>query len=207
VVHWSRARWAFSVVVPPLAALVLVAVTVRHLDFMDEQGWSPVRRTRILWPSLLAVGPQGYIVAGVFVILGAAVLACASGLLHSPDRHDRWAGAFLGLASLGLVLVAVPTDFPPSSDTSWNAAVHDVAYPFVPFGAFAAAFALAVSGSASVSRTSSRLLLPFMVLTFAATGLETVGQLSRYLAFFLLLLWFEIVAVDAARRSIPTATP
>jgi hypothetical membrane protein len=195
-VHWSRARRAFSVAVPPLAALVLAVMTVRQLDFLDQQGWSPVQRTRTLWPSLMALGPQGYVVTVVFVLLGAAVLIFANRLLHSPEPAARWAGAFLSLASLGLLLVAVPTDLPPTSDPSWHAVVHDAAYPLIPLGAIAATIALAASRSAGVSRTASRLLLPFMVVAFAATGVDSVAQLFRYLAFFSLLLWFEIVAVD-----------
>jgi hypothetical protein len=121
---------------------------------------------------------------------------------HSPESNDRWAGKFLALASIGLVLVAVPTDFPATSDTSWHGWTHDVAYLPIPLGAFAAAIARSVSRSASVSRTGSRLLLPFMILTFAATGLDSIGELSRYFAFFLLLLWFEIVAWHSASGAI-----
>jgi hypothetical protein len=97
---------------------------------------------------------------------------------------------------MGLVLVAVPTDLPPSNGTPWHAAVHNAAYPLIPLGAIAAAVALAVSRSAGVSRTASRLLLPLIVPTFAATSVDAVAQRSRYLAFFSLLLWFEIVAAD-----------
>lgn len=192
--HWSRARWAFPVAVPPLAALALVALTFRQLDFLDEQGWSAVRRTRVLWPSLLALGPQGYVVAVVLVLLGAAVLTCAVRWWRSPEPADRWAGAFLGLAGAGLVLAALPTDLPPSSDASWHAAVHDAAYPPIPLGVIAAAVTLAGSRPAGVARTASRLLLPLLVLAFAATAVDAVAQLSRFVAFVSLLLWFEIVA-------------
>lgn len=201
MVRWSRARWAFSVAVPPLAALILAAMTVRQLDFLDEQGWSPVQRTRIMWPSLIAVGPQGYIVAAVFVLLGAAVLVFAIRLLHSAEPADRWAGAFLSLASAGLVLAAFPTDLPPSSDMSWQAAIHEAAYPPIPIGAIAATISLVVTRSASVSRTASRLLLPVMVVGFAATAVDAVAQVSRFLAFFSLLLWFEVAAWDKGPRS------
>ncbi len=193
---WSRARWVVSVAVPPVAAFVLVAMTVRQLDFLREQPWSPVRRTRILWPSLLAVGPQGWVVGAVFVLLGVAVLACAIGLLRSPERAVRLAGCCLVASSLGLVLVAAPTDLPPTSDPTWHSVVHDVAYPPIVIGAFVAAFLLARSRSAGVARTASRLLLPALLVTFAATGPNAFAQLSRYVFFFLLLVWFEIVAAD-----------
>ncbi len=193
-VRWSRARWVFSVAVPPLAMLVLALMIFWQLDFLEEQGWSPVRRTPVLWPSLLALGPQGYVATAVFVLLGAAVLAFALRLLNSPTPTDRWAGALLGMAATGLVLAAVPTDLPGSADYSWHAAVHDVASPLVPLGAIAAAVALAAAPSPSVARTVSRLLLPIMALSYAATIVDPIAQLVRYLAFFSMLLWFEVVA-------------
>jgi hypothetical protein len=183
-----------SVAVPPLAMLVLAALIFWQLDFLEEEGWSPVRRTPVLWPSLLALGPQGYVATVAFILLGAAVLALALPLLRSPTPTDRWAGTFLGVVSTGLVLAAVPTDLPGSGGYSWHAAVHDVASPLIPLGAIAAAVALAAAPLPSVARSASRLLLPIMALSYAATVLDPIAQLVRYLAFFSMLVWFEIVA-------------
>lgn len=174
--------------------LVLVALVFWQLDFLEDQGWSPVRRTEVLWPSLVALGPQGYVATAAFVLLGAAVLAFAVRLLRSPTPADRWAGAFLGLVSTGMVLAAVPTDLPGSAGYSWHAAVHDVVSPLIPLGAIAAAVALATAPTPGVARTTSRLLLPIMVLSYAATLVDPIAQLVRYLAFFSMFAWFEIVA-------------
>jgi hypothetical protein len=182
------------VLAPALLAGAMGALTIYEAPFLREVGWSSVHRTPTEWPSLLAVGPGGWLMVLAFAIaavLGAWLAAAAWAV--SKSRRERLASTLLGLTAVGLVGVAFPADSPNLDAQSWHAAIHNEAYPLIPLGTVGAALVLSVGrphGRLGVRlATPSRLLVPVMLVAFACTNVDDVAQVARYFAFAALLTW------------------
>ena len=190
---------------PAAFVLVLVPLTLASRGFMADAGWSPVERRDVMWPSILAAGPHGWVMAVLFPACGAAAVAFAAALPPLlPTRTARAAAALVALIGVALALLAFESDVGRGAGPTWHGVIHDVAYPPIPAAAIAAAALLAAGargcpGWAGVARLSAW-AVPALAAAFALTAAAPVAQVARYALFGGMLLWFQIVAVAALRR-------
>lgn len=173
-----------------VAALVvtILGLTIRQDAYLDAVGWSPVHRTPTGWPSILAVGPSGWLMSLGFAVAAAALLVLTVVIASTGRSRTRAAVAGgLALVVIGLVGVAFPADSPTSTSESWHATVHNTLYPLVPLGTIVVAAALSWPWSADaaplVPTRRARLLLVVLVVSFGLTNLDRIAQLARYVAF------------------------
>jgi hypothetical protein len=189
-----------GVVAPVLLLAVVAVVTVVEWPVLRQLGWSARRRNDVGWPSILALGQIGWTIAVAFVVCGILGLAFAA-TLHRvlPGLGARVGALVIGLAAAALGLVSFRADPPGTAVTSWHARIHDGAYPLIPVGSIAAAALLAWSlwdqprwsGQARLALAALLVIVPAFILT----GVNSVGQLARYVLFAALLLWLELLAL------------
>lgn len=197
-------------VTPPLLATVFVALTIAQRAFLERLGWSPVRETAVAWPSVLAIGPYGWVEQIAFVVAAALGLVFALALVHLVPRAAAKVGAaFLGFAALAIAFMALPPDPPGVAARSWQDAVHDGVYPTIPSASLAAAVALAIGlwqapGWRQAARGSA-VVFTVALIAFGLGSVDAIGQLVRYVLFASLLVWLEVLTVVAWRRTSPPA--
>jgi predicted ferric reductase len=200
---WQRvSNWA-GIVAAPLLAAAIVAVTLSERAFLADAGWDPVRRTRVGWPSVLALSDSGAIVVAAFVVCALLGLVFAGGLYGavSTAAAKLGAAALVALALL-LLLEALRADAPWSLQRTWHGRIHDAAYPFLVVAALVASVALAL-GLWREDRGQARAALAAAVvltLSLLAQSAEAVGQLAEYVFFGALVIWLEVLAVGQRRR-------
>jgi hypothetical protein len=204
----SRMRFSgiiAGVLAPPAFVATLLPLTLASRGFLDEVGWSAVERREVMWPSILAVGPHGWVMAVLFPACGAATVALAAGLRPLlPTRTARASTPFVALVGVALALLAFETDVGEGVDPTWHGVIHDVAYPPIPLASIAAAALLAfgLRGSApwrSVARLSAA-AAPLLSAAFALTAVDPIAQVARYVLFGGLIAWFQLVALAALGR-------
>jgi len=202
---WARLGLAGGLIAPPLFVGATVIVTLVDKPFVDDSEWSAVHRSEVGWPSVVMLGPNGWVVIAALVTCGVLVISFASALwMVVPDaRLVRVAAVLIGAAGLALCLVAFrqdPLGFEGTS--SWHDRIHNAAYPVIPLCCTLAA-GLVWAGArrrpgwprmARISATTVAVAAPAFVLT----GVDSIAQLARYPLFGSLLVWMEALAVTAA---------
>jgi hypothetical protein len=197
---------------PPALVLVLVPLTLASRGFLADADWSAVERRDAMWPSILAVGPHGWVMAVLFPACGFAAVAFAAALPPLlPTRTARAVAPLVALIGVALALLAFETDVGPDAGPTWHGVIHDVAYPPIPVAAIAAAALLAAGarrepGWAGLARLSAW-SAPAFGVAFALTAAAPIAQVARYALFGGMLMWFEAVAVTALRRDRGVAAP
>ena len=200
---WPRVSIWAGIVAAPLLAAAIVAVTLREREFLADAGWDPVRRTRVGWPSVLALSDSGSILVAAFVVcalLGLVFAAVLYGAVSTPAAK-LGAAALVALALL-LLLEALRADAPGSLQRTWHGRIHDAAYPFLVVAALVASVAFAV-GLWREDRGQARVALAATVvltLSLVAQSAEAVGQLAEYVFFGALVVWLEVLAIGLRRR-------
>lgn len=194
-----------GVLAPSAFVATLVPLTLASRGFLDEVGWSAVEHRDVMWPSILAVGPHGWVMAILFPACGAATVALAAALRPLlPTRTARAATPLLALVGVALALLAFETDVGEDVDPTWHGVIHDVAYPPIPLASIAAAALLAVGLRRSAPwRGLARLsvvAVPLFSTAFALTAAEPIAQVARYALFGGLIAWFQVVALAALGR-------
>ena len=126
-----------GVVGPWLWTAVVVALTIVEYDTLTSFGWTPGQDNGVNYPSSLALGPVGWLQMVNFAVLGVLLFGLAVGLFRSVRRRMmvRVGPVLLGVAGVGLVLSAFPTDHgPPDAAETWHGAIHGLAFvvTFVP---------------------------------------------------------------------------
>ena len=203
---WVRLGLAGGLMAPPLFVSATVAVTLLDKPFVDESGWSAVHRSEVGWPSVVMLGPNGWLVIVALVACGALVIGFASALWQALGEAPpmRVAAGFLGAAGLALCLVAFRQDpLGYEGPASWHDRIHNAAYPAIPIGVTLAA---GLTWLGARRRPRWRPMPRFSLVTvavagpsFVLTGVDSIAQLARYPLFGSLLLWMEALAVTAAR--------
>jgi hypothetical protein len=197
---------------PPAFVLVLVPLTLASRGFLADADWSAVERRDVMWPSILAVGPHGWVMAVLFPACGIAAVAFAAALPPLlPTRTARAVAPLVALIGVALALLAFETDVGPDAGPTWHGVIHDVAYPPIPVAAIAAAALLAAGarrdpGWAAIARLSAW-AAPALGVAFALTAAAPIGQVARYALFGGMLVWFQALAVTALRRDRDAAVP
>jgi len=192
-------------IVPPLFTMTVVGLTIAEHSFLSKAGWSAVHRTPVEWPSLLALGPYGAVLEIAFILCGGLLGAFGSTVaLSARSRRPRFAGFSIATAGVALALEAFKADAPDAAATSWHDVVHDAAYPLIPIAVIGAAGALAFGSGASGWHLVRKWSLPALVMfvvALAATSVDRIAQLGRYFLFGAMLIWLELLAVDALRSA------
>jgi Protein of unknown function (DUF998) len=117
-----RAGTIAGAVAPFIFLLATIGISWLEEDFMDRFGWE-------VWPSGLALGPDGWLQIANFIVLGLLLMAFALAVRAVPARN-RWmraAPVLLALAGFAAVMLAFKTD-PPDEGTSWHGTIHVAAY-------------------------------------------------------------------------------
>lgn len=188
-----------------LLIVVMVGLTFREHTFLATRNWSPIARSKTEWPSILAVGPQGWLMSTAFVLTSVCTVLLACGF--TATRRERWLGALLAVVAIGLLGVAFPADDPDVTGGSWHAAIHNGLYPLIPIATVAAAITVAVSRPGTTTTFTSwfvrgsRVLGPMMLVSFGATNVDAIAQLARYFAFGATLAWAMLAGRDRVTAS------
>ena len=174
--------------------VALPLLTVLDLAWLLDQGWSPVTHNRLQWPSLLLLGPHGWVMAAALLTSAACGLGFAVTL---RSRGRQRTGMWAGLMACFVALVSIP----PLDDVAGVrlVAIHNVAY----FGVLAT-WALAARGAMvethPLPRSRTIRLMSVMSLVLVGIGvvLEWVpatGQVARLLIIFPMAAWTATLAV------------
>jgi Protein of unknown function (DUF998) len=201
--RYSRFGALAGVVVSPLVALALVVLTLAERRFLETSGWSPVHRTPVEWPSLLALGPYGSAVTATFVVGGGLVVVFAATLREAAESAgERLAAWVFVVAGVSLALEGFPADRPGATHESWHAQLHNLVYPLIPLSLVAASLALAFVDRERTLRSLAAVSVvaaPVFSLAIVATLFAPVAQLGRYFLFGAALVWLEAIALALAR--------
>jgi hypothetical protein len=178
-----------GVVAPIVFVVVVLVLTVRERRFLSESGWSPVRRSHVEWPSLLALGPGGGVLIGTFIAVGCCSLLLAYAYMAwAPNGINQLAGGGLAVMAVGLLCVAFRADQPLALQQSWHGAVHNRGYFLIPLGGLLCLALLATAAARNEMRRTARILLLYTLVGFALTNVTSIAQLARYVAFSGLLI-------------------
>jgi hypothetical protein len=118
----------FALVMAPLFAVVVAALTILEWDFLHDHGWGYLhdKSSSIAWPSGTADGTYGWAQVANFALLGLAVLGLAYGLRRAVAARARVAPVLLALMGLCLLAATAKTD-EGENPTTWHGYVHAVA--------------------------------------------------------------------------------
>jgi hypothetical protein len=110
-------------IAPILFAVVVTALSIAEADFMRTLGWNPTGPV-IDWPSGLALGPYGWIMALTFFVCGALMVFFAYGLKLA--LKDGLATTLLMIAGFAMMALVFPSD--PTigrTEYTWHGFLHD----------------------------------------------------------------------------------
>ena len=201
-----RARLIAGAVAPPLFVCVLASLTVIEWGFLRRVEWSAVHRTKVEWPSLLALGHFGWVMIAEFVVTGICGMALASAIWETArGMSERVEAVLVGVVSIAIGLEAFGPDSPlATGPASWHDSIHNSVFPAIPVASLGAAAAAVLAArnvpEAAIGARAAALLLGLMVVSLALTGVDEIAQLARYLYFGALLVWIELLALGMLVR-------
>ena len=129
----SLIKWAATagLVGPILFAAVVTGLTVAQSDFMRTLGWNP-RGPVIDWPSGLALGPYGWLMAVTFFVCGAMMAFFAYGLKIA--LNETLATTLLMIAGFAMMGLIAATDRTLSAaPRTWHGLLHDGFFALLGF--------------------------------------------------------------------------
>lgn len=194
---------AAGLLCPPFFAGAMVYLTLAQTSFLESSGWSPMRRNKVEWPSILTLGPKGwYAVAtiGACGVLGGMFAMALHAIAQT--KALRLTGGLMFLMACGVCLVAFrPDPVNTTGPASWHDTIHNAAYP---------AIVLLSIGAMCTAWVGARTLQRWRVVTYLSIGAlaislpalilaaaEPVAQFARYGFFGPLLVWLEGLALTA----------
>lgn len=188
---------------PCLLAVVFVVLTLVQRSFLERGGWSALHRSAVEWPSVLELGPQGWVMQAALVVSGAlGVIFGVCAFRMYRFRALRVAAALLVLMSCAVAAMAFPPDSPGARTQSWHDAAHNGIYPVIPLTALCAALVLGVSlrpAGARLAIWASRVFVVVAVVALLVSMVDAVAQLTRFVLFGALLAWFVVIAFPLKR--------
>lgn len=176
----------------------LVVASVYQADFLVSEGWRPIARNPVQWPSIMLLGPGGWALGVVFVVAGALMVFFGFGWWSATlSVADRWVVGSAVVMGLALAGVAIPPDLGPAR------AIHDAVYPLIPLSwlVFALAHLRSVRGDrgwVTLRKVGVFVVVPLFVLSWLATSIDPIAQLARYLLFATQLVWIGTIALKRA---------
>lgn len=191
------AKWT-----PSAFVVALLALTCYQIGFLADAGWSPMGRSPVQWPSLMLLGPGGWVLAATLVATGAIVGGLGVLLARLPGVAMRVTGVLVILVGLALALQAIAPD-------GVLKPVHDAAYLVIPSGWFVAAVLVMLArwrdpGWKRITR-ASLVLLPAFVAALVGTSVDAIAQAARYVLFLVELVWLQLVAARLETPSGPAS--
>lgn len=167
--------------------------------FMDRLGWD-------VWPSGLALGPDGW--AQILIFLAFAGLYIAFALSVRPVAQwsslARWGGRLLvGLACV-TPLLAFRTD-PPRHGSTWHGALHAIGYVGLMLSLLVAAVTL-LPGLVRRRAAELKWAWPALLLVPFAWIAPNDKATSNYLFFAIPMTFLAVLALVLARVERPPAT-
>jgi Protein of unknown function (DUF998) len=191
-------------VAPVGLAVVMVGLTLGEQSYLRHVGWSPIRRTPTEWPSLLALGPGGWLLTAAFVVGGLAGLLIGQQLWRQAMRRTLRIASALFIAMNGaLILVAFSADSPGQIADSWHAKIHNHAYPLLLSAGLISAGLMAATSAGSGPwrrlRIASMVAFPVILLGATISSFNPVAQLGRDVLLSGLIGWAQLAAMAAVR--------
>lgn len=191
-------------VAPAGLAVVLLVLSLSERDYLADVGWAPVRRTRTEWPSVLALGPHGWVLTIAFVAAGALAVLVGWWLVSAASQRVLYVGSILFIVmGAGVMAVAFSADAPTASRESWHAHIHNLAYPVLVLAAIlsAALFSFARSDERGWRglTIASRVALPVLLAGVVISSFDTIAELGRYVLICGLLVWVHVTSRAAVR--------
>ena len=191
--HVTRGLALAARYLAPALALLLMLLTVFQRDFLKSASWTPVARNPVQWPSLMLLGPGGWLLAIAFVFAGLIIASMGVRV----TRHSKGRARVAGLV-LALVGVAVCLESLPPGPVGPVKALHDVVYPVIPAGWFMAAILLLGHDDSlrtwrALSRVAVALLIAFAAGLWGTTQ-DSIAQFSRYVVFLVEFVWLFLLA-------------
>lgn len=189
---------------PAGLAVVLLILSLSERGYLHATGWTPVRRTRTEWPSVLALGPHGWVLTIALVTAGALAIPVGWWLLTVARQRVPYAGSILFIVmGTGIIAVAFSADPPLTSRESWHAHIHNLAYPVLVVAAMSSAALFSLTRADERDwrrlRTASRLVFPVLATGVLISSFDTIAEMGRYLLIGGLLVWAHVAARAAVR--------
>lgn len=187
---------------PALFAVVVAVLSFLERDFMVALGWNPLSAPTHDWPSGLALGPLGVVMAAAFVACGLMLAFLALGLRRAfhAGPAGRTASVLLAMAGCAMALLAFATD--PTNSTApatLHGRIHDTAFAVlgVTLLASLAIFGLVFLRARGwrVSAVLSWVTVALIVPSFTVKGIVFYFFLAAILA------WCETVALRLLRTA------
>jgi hypothetical protein len=100
-------------------------------DTLTAFGWTPADANGVQFPSSLALGPLGWVHMANAAVLGLLTIGLAAGYYREGGSRlrDRIGPVLLGIAAVGAILGAFPTDHgPPKAPTTWHGVIHNLGF-------------------------------------------------------------------------------
>jgi hypothetical protein len=190
-----------GIVGPWLWIAVVVLLTVLEYDTLTAFGWTPADANGVQFPSSLALGPLGWVQMANSAVLGLLIIGLAAGFFREvrPRLWARIGPVLLGIAGVGAVLGAFPTDHgPPNAPTTWHGVIHNVGFAVFFFSLLLSfVFLTASLWGDSRWRSPSRLA---PILGIGAVGIFILAGLVPIIGqFALILLLFLGITVFGLR--------
>lgn len=180
---------------PVLFGTVLITLTILKYDFLLSIGWDPLKRPTFDWPSGLALGDHGWIMALTFLISGLMMSLFAYGLrLGLPHSRlaffSTWLLSFAGIAMAGLTFTTDPTL--RSTPPTWHGLLHDVFFVLLGLSLIPAMILLGfVFRKDSHWENLTRYTWVTVALALPTFWLKGI---AFYIFLLAVLLWCEVVA-------------
>lgn len=90
-------RMADAGMISPLVfGFTITVLTFLEYDFITGIGWTPVENSNVPWPSVLALGPYGWLQVANFVFFGVFLIALTFGLYRGVGAGGK--GSLVGPA-------------------------------------------------------------------------------------------------------------
>ncbi len=180
---------------PLLFVGVVAGLTFAQYDFMRSLGWDPLRAPTFDWPSGLALGPYGPLMALTFLLGGGLLVIFALGLREAlrVSRSARLGTTLLALAGIALAGLSFTTD-PTirSTPATWHGEIHDLSFVLLGMTLLPALFFLSLA-----FRRDPR-WQPLWGYTLGTVLLAIPTFILKGAAFYLFLLavlaWSEMIA-------------
>lgn len=205
-VPWSPiATWAIrgGYVGAGLLASTMIVLTVWRYDGLIADGWSPMKRNLVQWPSVMLLSEGGGLLASGMVLAG--VLIALMGIfvaLRTGVWSDRVASVFVAMSGYALALLSDP---PAAGGVGAERTMHDDVYlALLGFCAIAAAFV-----AWGLCYREERHLWRWVLFGFLVLGIglgvlvdaaDGISQLARTALIMLLFVWVAAFSFFQSRR-------
>jgi hypothetical protein len=189
-----------GIVGPWLWTTIVVLLTVLEYDTLTAFGWSPADANGVQFPSSLVLGPLGWVQSANSALLGLLIIGLAAGIYREvrPRLRARIGPVLLGIAGVGAVLGAFPTDHgPPNAPTTWHGVIHNVGFAVFSLSVLLSFVFLTASFWGDSRWRSPRWLAPMVGI--AAVGIlvlaglvPIIGQFGPFVLIFLGITLFGL---------------